>query len=70
VVSGPEGAKFWMQVLSELKQRGVQDILIACVDGLRGFAEAIEAVYPATTVQTLHRSPHPGVAEIRAAQAI
>jgi putative transposase len=47
-----EGAKFWMQVLSELKQRGVSDILIACVDGLKGFPEAIEAVFPATTVQT------------------
>jgi putative transposase len=47
-----EGAKFWMQVLSELKQRGIQDILICCVDGLKGFPEAIEAVYPTTTVQT------------------
>ena len=47
-----EGAKFWMQVLTELKQRGVQDILIACVDGLKGFPEAIEAVFPRTTVQT------------------
>jgi putative transposase len=47
-----EGAKFWMQVLSELKQRGVTDILIACVDGLKGFPEAIEAVFPQTTVQT------------------
>jgi putative transposase len=47
-----EGAKFWMQVLSDLKQRGVNDILIACVDGLKGFPEAIEAVFPATTVQT------------------
>ena len=47
-----EGAKFWMQVLSELKQRGVVDILITCVDGLKGFPEAIEAVFPATTVQT------------------
>ena len=47
-----EGSKFWMQVLSELKQRGVSDILIACVDGLKGFPEAIEAVFPATTVQT------------------
>jgi putative transposase len=47
-----EGAKFWMQVLTELKQRGVQDIPIACVDGLKGFPEAIEAVFPATTVQT------------------
>src|SRR6266511_3213273 len=47
-----EGAKFWMQVLSELKQRGVRDILICCVDGLKGFPEAIEAIFPATTVQT------------------
>ena len=47
-----EGAKFWMQVLTDLKQRGVNDILITCVDGLKGFPEAIEAVFPATTVQT------------------
>lgn len=47
-----EGAKFWMQVLSDLKQRGVQDVLIACVDGLKGFPEAIEAIFPKTTVQT------------------
>ncbi len=47
-----EGAKFWMQVLNDLKQRGVQDILIACVDGLKGFPEAIEAIFPSTTVQT------------------
>jgi putative transposase len=47
-----EGAKFWMQVLNELKQRGVNDILLCCVDGLKGFPEAIEAIFPATTVQT------------------
>lgn len=47
-----EGAKFWMQVLTDLKQRGVQDILICCVDGLKGFPEAIEATFPATTIQT------------------
>jgi putative transposase len=47
-----EGAKFWMQVLSELKQRGVQDILVCCVDGLKGLPEAIEAIYPNTVVQT------------------
>ena len=47
-----EGAKFWMQVLTDLKQRGVQDILICCVDGLKGFPEAIEAVFPKATVQT------------------
>jgi putative transposase len=47
-----EGAKFWMQVLQDLKTRGVQDILICCVDGLKGFPEAIEAIFPRTTVQT------------------
>ncbi|MCA1701090.1 MAG: IS256 family transposase [Actinobacteria bacterium] len=47
-----EGAKFWMQVLAELKQRGVRDILICCVDGLKGFPEAIEAIFPETVVQT------------------
>ena len=47
-----EGAKFWMQVLNDLKQRGVRDILICCVDGLKGFPEAIEAIFPQTTVQT------------------
>ena len=47
-----EGAKFWLQVLTDLKQRGVQDVLVCCVDGLQGFPEAIEAVYPNTWVQT------------------
>ena len=47
-----EGAKFWMQVLTDLKTRGVRDILICCVDGLTGFPDAIEAIFPATTVQT------------------
>ena len=46
-----EGAKFWLQILTELKNRGVNDIFIACVDGLKGFPEAIEAVYPATQIQ-------------------
>jgi putative transposase len=46
-----EGAKFWMQIVTELKNRGVTDIFIACVDGLKGFPEAIEAVYPQTQVQ-------------------
>ncbi|KKW48566.1 transposase, partial [Xanthomonas citri pv. fuscans] len=45
-----EGAKFWLQVVTELRNRGVQDIVIACVDGLKGFPEAIEAVFPQTTV--------------------
>jgi putative transposase len=47
-----EGAKFWLQVLTDLKTRGVQDVLVCCVDGLGGFPEAIEAVYPHTWVQT------------------
>jgi transposase-like protein len=50
-VAQSEGAKFWLQILTELKNRGVQDILIACVDGLKGFPEAIEAVYPWAEVQ-------------------
>ena len=47
-----EGAKFWLQVMTELKNRGVQDILLAVVDGLKGFPEAINAVFPQTEVQT------------------
>ena len=47
-----EGAKFWLKVFTDLKQRGVADILIAVVDGLRGFPEAIEAVFPRTQIQT------------------
>ena len=47
-----EGAKFWLRVMNELKNRGVEDILIAVVDGLKGFPEAILAVFPETTVQT------------------
>jgi putative transposase len=47
-----EGAKFWLQVLTELKQRGVRDVLIACVDGLKGFPDAIEAVFPRAWGQT------------------
>ncbi len=47
-----EGAKFWLRVMNELKNRGVADILIAVVDGLKGFPEAINAVFPETVVQT------------------
>lgn len=50
-IAQTEGAKFWLQVVTELKNRGVQDIFIACVDGLKGFPEAIEAVFPKTDVQ-------------------
>src|SRR5215216_4836747 len=46
-----EGAKFWMQIVTELKNRGISDIFIACVDGLKGLPEAIEAVFPKTEVQ-------------------
>ena len=46
-----EGAKFWLKVITELQNRGVRDILIACVDGLKGFPEALESVYPRTEVQ-------------------
>lgn len=46
-----ESAKFWLSKLNELKSRGVEDILIACVDGLTGFSNAIEAVYPQTQIQ-------------------
>ncbi len=49
--SAHEGAKFWLQVLAELRNRGVKDVFIACVDGLKGFAEAIEAVFPQAQVQ-------------------
>ncbi len=50
-IAQTEGAKFWLQVVTELKNRGVIDIFIACVDGLKGFPEAIESVYPQTEVQ-------------------
>ena len=49
--SDNEGSKFWMQVITELKNRGVQDIFVACVDGLKGFPEAIEAIFPQTQIQ-------------------
>ena len=50
-ISENEGAKFWLGVLTELSQRGVEDILIACVDGLKGFPDAINTAYPQTHVQ-------------------
>ena len=51
-IDATEGAKFWMRVLSELRTRGVEDILICCCDGLKGFPQAIEAVFPQSVVQT------------------
>ena len=50
-ISDSEGAKFWLSIVTELQTRGVEDIFIACVDGLKGFPEAIEAVFPKTQVQ-------------------
>ncbi|HIF9285889.1 TPA: IS256 family transposase, partial [Photobacterium damselae] len=50
-LSETEGAKFWLNVLTELQNRGVKDILIACVDGLKGFPDAINTVFPETQIQ-------------------
>ena len=50
-ISENEGAKFWLNVLTELQNRGVKDILIACIDGLKGFPDAINTVYPETQIQ-------------------
>lgn len=50
-ISENEGAKFWLNVLTELQNRGVQDILIACVDGLKGFPDAINTAFPQTQIQ-------------------
>lgn len=50
-ISENEGAKFWLNVLTELQNRGVKDVLIACVDGLKGFPDAINTVYPQTQIQ-------------------
>lgn len=57
-IADNEGAKFWLSVMNELRNRGVQDILIAVVDGLKGFPEAITAAFPDTTVQTCPRHGH------------
>lgn len=51
VSKGGEGSNYWLKVISDLKNRGVNDVLIACVDGLKGFSEAIHAVYPETIIQ-------------------
>ena len=49
-----EGSKFWLSVLTELKNRGLNDILIACVDGLKGFPDAINSVYPKTRILRIY----------------
>lgn len=51
-LSESEGAKFWLSVLTDLKNRGLQDMLIACIDGLKGFPEAIATIFPKTEIQT------------------
>lgn len=51
-VSQREGANFWLSVLTDLQNRGVQDILIACIDKLNGFQQAISVVFPETEVQS------------------
>jgi putative transposase len=60
VGTGAEGANFWLSVLKDLQQRGVSDIFIACVDGLKGFSEAIGALFPLTQVQrcVIHQIRH------------
>jgi putative transposase len=60
VGNGSEGANFWLSVLKDLQQRGVSDIFIACVDGLKGFSEAIGALFPLTQVQrcVIHQIRH------------
>lgn len=50
-IADTEGAKFWLNIITELKNRGVHDILIACIDGLKGFPDAINSVYPQTRIQ-------------------
>jgi putative transposase len=59
-VSDSEGAKFWLHVLNDLKTRGVEDIIFACVDGLRGFPDAIKTLFPRTEVQVciVHQIRH------------
>lgn len=62
-LSESEGANFWLSVLSDLQNRGMEDILIACVDGLTGFPEAVNSIYPQTEVQlcVIHQIRNPGL---------
>lgn len=63
-----ESAKYWLSILNSLRNRGVEDILIACVDGLTGFDNAIEAVYPKTEIQQCIYPPNPQYRAIRVLQ--
>ena len=60
-----ESASFWMSVLTDLKARGVEDILIACTDNLKGFTDAIKVVFPKTITPTLHCSPYVKQLQVR-----
>ena len=51
-ISKSEGANFWLEVLSDLQNRGVRDMLICCIDGLKGFPDAIQSVFPDTSVSS------------------
>ena len=63
--SANEGAKFWLTILTELRNRGVKDIFIACVDGLKGFPQAIEERVPANAGAVMHRAPDASQPELR-----
>jgi transposase-like protein len=54
-IAPTEGAKFWLGVMTELRNRGVRDLFIASIDGLKGLPEAIETVFPEVEVQAVHR---------------
>ncbi len=56
-ISETEGANFWLSVLTDLQNRGVEDILISSVDGLKGFPEAINSIFPKTSSTALHNTP-------------
>jgi putative transposase len=66
-----EGAKFWLRVMNELRNRGVEVVPLAGVDGLKGFPEAIPAVFPEAVVQTciVHAAPQPGFRLLEGPQA-
>ena len=64
-LSETEGAKFWLSCLTDLKNRGLNDIFVACVDGLTGFPEAIRTAYPADEGAAVHRAPGAGGLEVR-----
>lgn len=60
-----KGARFWLGVATKLKNRGVSDIFICCIDGLSGFGGALESVFPNTRIPALHRSHDPQQPYIR-----